>query len=151
VFVMPLSFFNYPSDSEDDISLTTLPPNFTFCGPIWTEIWSHYNSADDFIVFFVCSIGVFVNLFNLAVFTRPHMRNPTNLILTALSIADFLCVARGLEELILINSRRIYGDGRKTLGVVSLDLVNYILANVRFFKTIIFFFSVFSNVWSFFL
>ena len=56
-------------------------------------IGSSYGNMHGYVGLSVAAIGVAANAANIGVLTRPHMKSCTNLLLTALAIADLLTVA----------------------------------------------------------
>lgn len=55
-----------------------------------TDFYRSYGEVHGYIANVVCVFGVISNILNIIVLTRKHMITPTNCILTALAIADFL-------------------------------------------------------------
>lgn len=55
-----------------------------------TDFNKNYGEVHGYIANVVCIFGVISNILNIIVLTRKHMITPTNSILTALAIADFL-------------------------------------------------------------
>ena len=58
-----------------------------------SEVGKSYGNAHGYVGLSVAVIGVAANAANIGVLTRPHMKSCTNLLLTALAIADLLTVA----------------------------------------------------------
>ena len=56
-------------------------------------VGSSYGNAHGFVGLSVAAVGVAANAANIGVLSRPHMKSCTNLLLTALAIADLLTVA----------------------------------------------------------
>ncbi|KAH9494504.1 hypothetical protein Btru_042294 [Bulinus truncatus] len=52
-----------------------------------------YQGIHGYFALIVCVFGIISNILNIIVLTRRHMRSPTNLILTALAIADMLTMS----------------------------------------------------------
>jgi hypothetical protein len=61
-----------------------------FCGPSWEAFGSTYGSVHGYTSLVICLFGSLMNVLNLVVLTRRGMINPTNLILSALALADLL-------------------------------------------------------------
>jgi hypothetical protein len=61
-----------------------------FCGPSWEAFGSTYGSVHGYTSLILCLFGSLMNVINLVVLTRRGMINPTNLILSALALADLL-------------------------------------------------------------
>ncbi|XP_063438351.1 G-protein coupled receptor dmsr-1-like [Mytilus trossulus] len=77
-------------------SLNSSGPNFTdgVVGNnefvVFSEKYSQYHG---YISSFICLFGVVSNILNIIVLTRKHMISPTNLILTALALADVMTMS----------------------------------------------------------
>jgi len=61
-----------------------------YCGPTIRSVGAAYKSVHGYVSLVICVFGGLGNLFNLIVFTRREMMNPTNAILAALAFADLL-------------------------------------------------------------
>ena len=57
---------------------------------VMDDFSKNYGEVHGYIANVVCIFGVLSNILNIIVLTRKHMITPTNCILTALAIADFL-------------------------------------------------------------
>jgi hypothetical protein len=85
-----LVFNNDSSSSADSISMNRSLDTEDFCGPSWEAFGSTYGSVHGYTSLILCLFGSLMNVLNLVVLTRRGMINPTNLILSALALADLL-------------------------------------------------------------
>ena len=75
----PIINLTIPGDGQE---ATTAAPMFVF--------QDNYGRIHGYVSDVVCIFGVLSNILNVIVLTRRHMITPTNCILTALAVADFL-------------------------------------------------------------
>ncbi|ODM93246.1 Sex peptide receptor [Orchesella cincta] len=61
-----------------------------YCGTSLKPFQKWYGSFHSYTSLTICVLGVIANILNLIVFTRKSMRNPTNIILAGLALADLL-------------------------------------------------------------
>ncbi|KAK0062335.1 G-protein coupled receptor [Biomphalaria pfeifferi] len=79
---------------QDNITMTTWAPNSTTAIPSTFERLSKaYQQIHGYFAVCVCVFGIISNILNIIVLTRRHMISPTNMILTALAIADILTMS----------------------------------------------------------
>jgi hypothetical protein len=61
-----------------------------FCSPSWAALGMTYGAVHGYTSLVLCLFGSLMNVLNLVVLTRREMVSPTNLILSALALADLL-------------------------------------------------------------
>ena len=135
---MTTTYFN--SSQSDIVSttmgMTTIVTPVVYCGKGWADFWAFLVPFNLPARAVVCLVGIVTNILNILVFTRKSMRNPTNTILTALSIADLLCLLR-LSEYETVKYVKpgsgTFGDPgwSQTQFMAIHTLISDILVNVR--------------------
>jgi hypothetical protein len=85
-----------------------------FCGPSWKAFGSTYGSVHGYTSLILCLFGSLMNVLNLVVLTRRGMINPTNLILSALALADLLNMIEYIPFALFM--KILAHDGRKSYG-----------------------------------
>ena len=95
-----------------------------YCGDWWTQVWAPFNTVKVEITLTVCALGCVTNTINFLVFTQKRMRNPTNLILTALTVTDFLSVFRLLLRLSLVSYAEKFGEWRSPYALAVEEMIH---------------------------
>jgi hypothetical protein len=109
-----LVFNNDSSSSADSISMNRSLDTEDFCGPSWEAFGSTYGSVHGYTSLILCLFGSLMNVLNLVVLTRRGMINPTNLILSALALADLLNMIEYIPFALFM--KILAHDGRKSYG-----------------------------------
>lgn len=107
--------------------------NVTYCGEGWRIFWNQFSHQIPGLKIGLCVIGLITNSLNLVVFTRKSMKNPTNLLLTALACSDLLCALRLIEEAVLSKYLKNHYFTTNTFTIAVFNLMNEITVNASDF------------------
>ena len=84
-------------------SAALAPANYSFCSPGFQSFFYSANSFLTVLNLIICCVGVATNILNVLVYTRRHMVNAANIILTAIAVSDLIVLATYIPQYIALH------------------------------------------------
>ena len=76
--------------------------NYSFCSPDFQNFFDSANTFLTAVNLIICCVGVVTNVLNVLVYTKRHMVNSANVILTVIAISDVIVLATYIPQYIAL-------------------------------------------------